>query len=79
MLTKVQKWGNSLGVRIPKPFVEETQISDGYSVDINFDGENIIIKPIKNAYRLNDLLGQINSKNIHKEIQTGAIVGKEIW
>ncbi|HPP87129.1 MAG TPA: AbrB/MazE/SpoVT family DNA-binding domain-containing protein [bacterium] len=76
---KVQKWGNSLGVRIPKPFVEETQISDGYFVDINFDGENIIIKPVKKTYRLNDLLKKINPKNIHKEINTGKSVGKEIW
>lgn len=79
MLTKVQKWGNSLGVRIPKPFIEETQISDGYSVNINFDGENIIIKPVKKSYRLTDLLKGINSKNIHKEIHTGQSVGKEIW
>ena len=79
MLTKVQKWGNSLGVRIPKPFIEETQISDGNSVDINFDGENIIIKPVRKSYRLTDLLKDINSKNIHKEIYTGKSVGKEIW
>jgi len=79
MLTKVQKWGNSLGVRIPKPFIEETQISDGNSVDINFDGENIIIKPVRKSYRLTDLLKDINSKNIHKEILTGKSVGKEIW
>jgi antitoxin MazE len=74
----VKKWGNSLGIRIPNLIVREFSLKDGSFVDINDKGKEIIIKPIKKS-KLSDILNKINEQNIHKEIDTGRSVGKEIW
>lgn len=80
MHTKIQKWGNSLAVRIPQAFVKEVHVSDGTSVDLSVDAGRIIINPnIEPEYRLDDLLKDITSKNIHTEIDTGEAVGREVW
>jgi len=74
----IKKWGNSLGIRIPNLIVRELALKDGSFVDINDKGKEIIIKPIQKN-KLSDMLDKINNQNIHKEIKTGAPVGKEIW
>jgi len=79
MITKVRKWGNSLGVRIPKIYAHETHIKDGIAIDIQIENDNLIIKPIKKKYELKKLLSQIKKANIHNEINTGSPIGKEIW
>jgi antitoxin MazE len=78
MEATVRKWGNSLGVRIPNLLVRELSLKDGSLVDINDRGKEIIIKPVKKN-RLSEMLSNINENNIHKEIETGGPVGKEIW
>ena len=79
MQTVIRKWGNSLGIRIPKPFAEEVHLDDGNHVDINLIGKEIVIKPIKKKFDLNELLKQVNKNNLHTEISTGSATGKEIW
>jgi len=74
----VKKWGNSLGIRIPSLIVRELALKDGSYVDINDKGKTIIIKPIQKN-NLSEMLSNINEQNIHKEIDTGSPVGKEIW
>jgi len=74
----VKKWGNSLGIRIPSLIVRELALKDGSCVDINDKGKVIIIKPIQKN-KLSEMLNKINEQNIHKEIETGGPVGKEIW
>ena len=79
MQTKIQKWGNSLALRIPKSFAIETQIVDGSDVDLHLDNNQMIITPIKKKkYKLNDLLLEVNDSNIHEEIDFGKPVGKEL-
>jgi len=74
----VKKWGNSLGIRIPNLIVRELSLKDGSFVDINDKGKVITIKPIQKP-KLSEMLDNINKQNIHKEIETGSPVGKEIW
>ena len=74
----VRKWGNSLGIRIPNLIVRKLTLKDGSFVDINDKGKVIIIKPVQ-KYKLSEMLNNINKQNIHKEIETGDPVGKEIW
>jgi len=74
----VQKWGNSLGIRIPNHIVREFSLKNGAVVNINDNGNEIIIKPKKES-RLSEMLEKINSENIHQEIETTGPVGKEIW
>ena len=74
----VKRWGNSLGIRIPNLIVRELALKDGSFVDINANGNEIVIKPIqKNS--LSEMLSLINNENIHEEIKTSGPVGKEIW
>lgn len=79
MKTKVQKWGNSLGVRIPKVFAKEAKIDYGNFVEIKLEDDKIIINSPKPSYDLDTLLEKVTDKNIHKEIDMGKSVGKEAW
>lgn len=79
MQTKVKKWGNSLGLRIPRVYADELKFHDGNVVNIGIVRDNLIVKPIKFGYNLQELLSKITSKNIHEAIDTGAEIGKEIW
>jgi len=74
----VKKWGNSLGIRIPKFMACELSLKDGSLVDINDNGNKIIIKPVQKI-ELSEMLSRINEQNVHKEIETGGAVGIEIW
>jgi antitoxin MazE len=78
METVVKKWGNSLGIKITNFIARELSLKDGSFVDINDRGKEIIIRPIQKS-KLSDILNKINEQNIHKEIDTGKPVGKEIW
>ncbi|MDD2510927.1 MAG: AbrB/MazE/SpoVT family DNA-binding domain-containing protein [Syntrophomonas sp.] len=77
MQMKVAKWGNSLGVRIPQWVAEQAEISDGAIVEISFKDETIVIK--KKKLSLEEMLNDITTENLHKEIGTGSVVGREIW
>ena len=78
MQIQIQKWGNSLGLRIPKSFAKEIQIAQGTLVDISLEDGKIVITPSnKPKYKLEELLAGVNKNNIHREVRTGSIVGKE--
>ena len=80
MKTKIQKWGNSLAIRIPKLFSQEANIAYGAPVTLEIDDGRIIITPsVTPEYELNDLLNKITKKNIHTAIDEGISVGKEAW
>ena len=78
MEAMVQKWGNSLGIRIPNFFIQEFSLKNGSVVNINDNGNEIVIKPIKKS-RLSEMLDKISEQNLHQEIETTGPVGKEIW
>ena len=77
MQTVVQKWGNSLGIRIPSMYVKEFNLKNGNSVEIIENNGNIVIVPPKKT--LEDYLSRITTANIHEAIETGSSVGKEEW
>src|SRR5438105_2557416 len=80
MQSQIQKWGNSLALRIPKSFAEETNIEQGSVVDISIeDGKIIIVPTSKSQYTLEELLSDVTRKNLHKEVNTGNAIGKESW
>ena len=80
MVTKILKWGNSLGLRIPKSFAKEAGVEEGSAVDISLDGDRIVIRPAKPVrYQLSNLVSEIREDNIHEEISTGDVVGREVW
>lgn len=79
METKVQKWGNSLAIRIPKSYAKDIDINQGSLIDISKESDRIILKPKRKREKLSDLLSQITKDNLHEEIDTGKKVGLEIW
>ncbi len=80
MKTKIVKWGNSLGLRIPKSFAEEVHMSEGSTVDLVLRKGQLIIRVVEESgYHLNDLLDQVTPENVHAEIDSGDAAGRENW
>lgn len=80
MLTKVQKWGNSLALRIPKAFALDAQLDRDSLVELSLVDGQIVIKPVQSpTWTLEKLLAGVNSENIHSEIDTGEAIGNEVW
>lgn len=80
MYAKVQKWGNSLALRIPKAFAVDTHLENDSNVELSVVEGQIIIKPVvKSVLTLEELLAGINDENIHNEVDTGLAIGNEIW
>ncbi len=79
MLTKLQKWGNSLAVRIPRGFAEQLMIQQGSEVDLSLDGDRLVIRPRRRELSLSELLAQVTDENIHAEVATGEPTGREVW
>ena len=80
MLTKVQKWGNSLALRIPKAFALDAQLANNSYVEMSMIKGQIIIKPVPaKEWTLDELLAGITAENLHGEVDTGVAMGNEIW
>ena len=79
MLTTVQRWGNSLAIRIPKPFALETDLQENSEVDITLDGGRIVVSPVQKELRLAELVKAITPGNVHGEIDWGMKAGGEAW
>ena len=79
MIVKIQKWGNSLGVRIPKSLAQDAGIREGTSVDLRVESGRLIIAPAGKRYTLEELVSRITPENRHPETDWGAPVGKEVW
>lgn len=80
MRTRIQKWGNSLALRIPKAYAVEAEIKPGVIVDLTREADKLIISvPHETKITLDELLARVTKKNIHNEIDYGASQGKEIW
>lgn len=80
MRVRVQKWGNSLALRIPKPFADQISIKLGTIVDLSINDGKLIIEPIeKEDYDLKTLISEVKESNLHKEYLSDKPTGKEIW
>lgn len=80
MRTKIQKWGNSLGLRIPKAFAEEAGVSAGSEVILAIIEGGLIVRPAHpRKYSLDELLQRVTAENCHADVASGAAVGREAW
>lgn len=78
MAVKIQKWGNSLGVRIPKSIIEKVNLSENSEVEFDSKNGTIIIMPSKTQYSLDSLLKDISKSNLHSEDEF-LPEGNEVW
>jgi antitoxin MazE len=78
MEAKIQKWGNSLGIRIPVNMIKALSLRNGSIVDIDEESDRLIIRP-KEKPNLDDLLDAISKENLHSELDFGKVEGNEVW
>lgn len=80
MKATIQKWGNSLALRIPKAVAEELGLERRSLVELSMTRGALILKPAKRVRRpLAHLLGKITPENIHAEVDFGPQQGRESW
>lgn len=80
MQTRVQRWGNSLALRIPKALADEAGLKDGSAVHLTLRDKQLVIEAlVQEPLILDNLLAQITADNLHREVDTGPAVGGEVW
>lgn len=80
MKSRVQRWGNSLALRIPRAFATELGLADESPVEmILVDGKLVISAAEPPELTLSELLARVTDENLHDEIATDPAVGKEVW
>ena len=77
MQAVVQKWGNSLGFRIPSFWAKDNDVKNGSKVEVIAEKGKMIILPQKKS--LEDIMNLVTDENLHSEIKTFEAVGKEAW
>jgi antitoxin MazE len=77
--TQIAKWGNSLGLRLPRSVTREADVDEGDTVDVSVRNGAIVIRPSRPTYSLERLVAKISSSNRHHESDWGGSVGHETW
>ena len=79
MKAKVQRWGNSLAIRIPKSFAEEVGLEAGSPVELRLVDRGLLVEPAPDeSLSLDDLLDGVTKANIHAEVDAGPSQGREV-
>ena len=78
-VTRLAKWGNSLGLRLPKSVALEARIDEGDRVDVSVRNGAIVIRPRRPTYSIEELVAKITPRNRHEEGDWGMAVGHEAW
>ena len=79
MKAKVQRWGNSLAIRIPKAYAADLRVDVGSVIDLDVVEAKLIVTPEPQAPPLDALLAQVTPENVHAETDVGAAIGREVW
>ena len=81
MPTTVQKWGNSLGIRVPKAIAEQANLADGTEIEFETVGGVLTIRPTRRRrrkYKLADLLARMKPQHRHGELFKDGPRGREL-
>ena len=79
MKTRVQKWGNSLAVRIPKHFIREAGLANYATVEMKVEEGKLVIQRTEDPTTLEELLAKVTPENLHNAVDTGEAAGNEVW
>ena len=77
--TRIDKWGNSLGLRLPKSVAIEARLHEGDTVAVSVKNGAIMVSPPHPTYSLDALVAKITPRNRHDESDWGGPVGRELW
>lgn len=78
MTATIQKWGNSLALRIPAALARQIHVEAGDAVTLRVDASELTVKAISQRPSLDDLLAGVNAENLHASTDWGADRGREI-
>jgi antitoxin MazE len=78
MNVKVQTWGNSLGLRIPKAYAAELGVRSGSEMELKVEAGTLLVRPVE-AINLEELLEKVTTGNQHSETDWGEGSGQEVW
>ncbi len=79
MRTKVRKWGNSLAVRIPKPFAEGAGLRLATEIEVSLEKGTLRLAAVRPRWQLEALVSKVTTRNRHAEVEVGQPVGRESW
>jgi antitoxin MazE len=79
METRVKKWGNSQGIRLPKTILEEARLKSGDRVRLSVKDRSILISSTRSKLSLKQLIDRIAPGNLHSAVETGGPKGREVW
>lgn len=79
MRARVQKWGNSLAIRIPKPMAAQVELVENDEVRVEVHDRAIVILPARTEWHLDELIAGISARNRHRAVDWGDASGSESW
>lgn len=79
MNARIERWGDSLALRIPDALTAQTGFADQSVVDLSLVAGKLVITPLALKPSLAELLKQVTPENLHGEWETGPAVGGEVW
>ncbi len=82
MLTKIQRWGNSQGLRFSKAILEEANIEVGDEVEVSVHDGKIVVQPtqrVRGRYKIESLIAEMPAEYVVEEVDWGNVEGKEEW
>jgi antitoxin MazE len=77
--TQIARWGNSLGLRLPKAVAFEARVKEGDTVEVSVYDGAIVVRAARPSYSLKELVGKITPRNRHSETDWGEASGREQW
>ncbi len=79
MKATIQKWGNSLAVRIPKSIAQQIGVREHDPVELHPGPDGLLLRPAPPRFTLAELVSQITPANRHAETDWGKTAGREVW
>ena len=80
MRVRIQKWGNSLALRIPRAFADEAHLAQNTAVEVSVVEGKLVVTPVAQpVFELEDLLAKVTEQNLHGEVDAGPATGNEEW
>ncbi len=80
MIGQIDKWGNSLAIRVPKAIAEQLNWDQKTRVRETIVDGKLVIETVQSpVYSLEQMLEAVTADNLHAEISTGPALGQEVW
>ena len=79
MKTSLQRWGNSLALRVPSALARELNLTEGSRIELVQEKGTLVIRPLTRKEQLLSLLDQIQDEQLHEEQWAGEASGQEAW